>query len=180
MWHFENQIMGLLYKKQPQKMFSTELSNAKYGMILFQYIVKFLSRKTFQNLESKHIPAVFKKLYHLFQISYKNDTLSPDLPFHNIYIFTHKKNRKLGLMKLFPIMSQDTSGQNYINIERMERAGLNLININDTFPDVFSLLLGIISSLHGSNFFLQTGLENNSIFSLSPYLVCAPLSHHAT
>ena len=83
-------------------------------------------------------------------------------------------------MKLFPIMSQDTSGHNYINIERMERGGLNLINITDTFLDILSLLLGITSSLHVSNFFLQTGLENNSMFSLSPYLVCAPLSHHTT
>ena len=83
-------------------------------------------------------------------------------------------------MKLSPIMSQDTSGQNYIHIERMERGGLNLVNINDTFLDIFSPLLGIISSLQGSNFFLQTGLKNNSTFNLSPYLVCASLSHHTT
>ena len=83
-------------------------------------------------------------------------------------------------MKLFPIISQDTSGQNFINMERMERGGLNLININETFLDIFSPLLGITSSLHGSNFFLQTGLENNSMFSLSPYLVYAPLSHYTS
>lgn len=68
-------------------------------------MVTSLSGKTFQKLEIKKFQMCLK-LHHLFQISYKIDTVSPDFPFHNVCISAHEKNTKLSqLMKLFSSMS---------------------------------------------------------------------------
>ena len=78
------------------------------------------------------------KLHHLFQISYKTDTVSPDFPFHNICISAYKKNNKTQstyetLLIYEPRISQDR----IISILKGWKGGLNLINIDDTFLYIF-------------------------------------------
>lgn len=73
-------------------------------------MVTSVSGKTFQKLEIKKFQMCLK-LHHLFQISYKIDTVSPDFPFHNICISAREKYKTQStyetLLIYEPKISQD-------------------------------------------------------------------------